>query len=103
MIGSAAIPLGTVLFGPIADLFDIAHILLGTSAAQLLLLLTTFKTVPTSFESGVLVMEEEAKDDEVDIQDANNFHNSRSLHFPGDLADKINNLNPMLRAFHPLL
>lgn len=73
MIGSAAIPLGTILFGPIADLFDIAHILLGTSAAQLLLLLTTFKTVPTSFESGVLVMEEEAKDDEVDIQDANNF------------------------------
>jgi len=60
MIGSAAIPLGTVLFGPIADLFDIEHILLATSAAQLILLLTTFKTVPTSFESGAIVDEDDS-------------------------------------------
>lgn len=66
MIGSAAIPLGTVLFGPIADLFDIAHVLLATSAAQLLLLLTTFKTVPTSFDSGALVMEEKTTGNGVD-------------------------------------
>jgi len=64
MIGSAAIPLGTILFGPIADLFDIAYVLLSTSVAQLLLLLTTFKTVPVSFESGALIIEPDTPDDQ---------------------------------------
>ncbi len=62
MIGSAAIPLGTILFGPMADLFNIAHVLLATSVAQLLLLLTTFKTVPISFESGALILDLPSKE-----------------------------------------
>ncbi len=66
MIGSAAIPLGTILFGPMADLFDIAHVLLATSVAQLLLLLTTFKTVPVSFESGALIMDDDPPPTEID-------------------------------------
>ncbi len=66
MIGSAAIPLGTTLFGPMADLFDIAHVLLATSVAQLLLLLTTFKTVPVSFESGALIMDDPVPETDVE-------------------------------------
>ncbi len=49
MIGSAAIPLGSALFGPLADLFPIAYLLLFTSAAQLLILLFSWKAVPRGF------------------------------------------------------
>ncbi|HHW92971.1 MAG TPA: MFS transporter [Clostridiaceae bacterium] len=70
MIGSAAIPLGTVVFGPMADLFDMAHVLLATSVAQLLLLLTTFKTIPVNFESGVLIPDDPSpKKDDRDATD----------------------------------
>ncbi len=49
MIGSAAIPLGAAVFGPLADLFPIAYLLLFTSAAQLLILAFSWKAVPKGF------------------------------------------------------
>jgi len=49
MIGSAAIPLGAAIFGPLADLFPIAYLLLFTSAAQLLILVFSWKAVPKGF------------------------------------------------------
>jgi DHA3 family macrolide efflux protein-like MFS transporter len=50
MIGSAAIPLGAIIFGPLADLFPITSLLFFTSAAQILILLVSWKTIPR--ESG---------------------------------------------------
>ncbi|HPX92616.1 MAG TPA: MFS transporter [Bacillota bacterium] len=49
MVGSAAIPLGAAIFGPLADLFPIAYLLLFTSAAQLLILIFSWKAVPKGF------------------------------------------------------
>ena len=49
MIGSAAIPLGSAIFGPLADLFPIAYLLFFTSAAQLLILAFSWKAVPKGF------------------------------------------------------
>ncbi|HZK29389.1 MAG TPA: MFS transporter [Clostridia bacterium] len=49
MIGSAAIPLGTAIFGPLADVFPIAWLLIFTSAAQLVILLGSLKAVPKGF------------------------------------------------------
>lgn len=50
MIGSAAIPLGSAIFGPLADLFPIAYLLFFTSAAQLLILAFSWKAVPKGFQ-----------------------------------------------------
>ncbi len=49
MIGSAAIPLGTTLFGPLADLFPIAYILMFTSAIQIVILLGSWRAIPKEF------------------------------------------------------
>ncbi|HZK42501.1 MAG TPA: MFS transporter, partial [Clostridia bacterium] len=46
MIGSAAIPLGAIIFGPLADLFPITSLLFFTSAAQILILVISWKTIP---------------------------------------------------------
>ena len=46
MIGSAAIPLGAIIFGPLADLFPITSLLFFTSAAQILILIISWKTIP---------------------------------------------------------
>lgn len=50
MIGSAAIPLGTVIFGPLADIFPIENLLAVTSGLQLLLLAFSWKTLPRRYE-----------------------------------------------------
>ena len=50
MIGSAAIPLGAIIFGPLADLFPITSLLFFTSAAQLLILILSWKAIPREYE-----------------------------------------------------
>ncbi len=49
MIGSAAIPFGAIIFGPLADLFPIAYLLFATSALQILILLVSWRAVPRDF------------------------------------------------------
>lgn len=49
MIGSAAIPLGAIVFGPLADVFPIAWLLVFTSIAQLIILLASVKAIPKDF------------------------------------------------------
>lgn len=51
MIGSAAIPFGSILFGPIADLISIEYIFLAAAMIQITLMLTSLKTVPNTFET----------------------------------------------------
>jgi DHA3 family macrolide efflux protein-like MFS transporter len=50
MIGSAAIPLGSILLGPLADFISIEYIFLAAAVIQIVLMLTSLKTVPNTFE-----------------------------------------------------
>ncbi len=50
MIGSAAIPLGSILLGPLADFISIEYIFLAAAAIQIVLMLTSLRTVPSTFE-----------------------------------------------------
>ncbi len=50
MIGSAAIPFGAVIFGPLADVFPIAYLLFFTSAVQILILLVSWRAIPKDFK-----------------------------------------------------
>lgn len=49
MIGSAAIPLGAVIFGPLADAFPISWLLFFTSGMQILILILSWRAVPDDF------------------------------------------------------
>ena len=46
MIGSAAIPLGTVIFAPLADIIQIEFVLFITGSLQFLILLWSWKKIP---------------------------------------------------------
>ncbi|NLC26808.1 MAG: MFS transporter, partial [Fastidiosipila sp.] len=46
MIGSAAIPLGTVIFAPLADVIQIEFVLFITGSLQFLILLWSWKKLP---------------------------------------------------------
>ena len=49
MIGSAAIPFGAILFGPLADIFPIAYLLIFTSVLQIVILLGSWRAFPKEF------------------------------------------------------
>ena len=50
MIGSAAIPFGAILFGPLADIFPISYLLIFTSMLQIVILLGSWRAFPKEFD-----------------------------------------------------
>lgn len=91
MIGSAAIPLGSILFGPVADVIAIEHILFITAIIQIALMLMSLKTVPNTFET--LTAPAHIKKDSQNNGDMATESAAQKLQSDSEIKDALNDRN----------
>ena len=61
MVGSAAIPAGSIVFGPLADLISVEAILFATGLLQIALVLLSTRLLPDSYNEPSAALQEDAE------------------------------------------